>query len=101
MGRAGERIAARFLEERGAEVIARNIRTKEGEIDLLARFGREPVVVEVKSGWLEPAEGFTVEQVRRLTAAGASLDPPTFRIDLVTVRFARDGVTVRWLPRVA
>jgi putative endonuclease len=49
LGEAGERAAARFLEERGLVILARNLRSRLGEIDLLARDGPTLVFVEVKA----------------------------------------------------
>ncbi len=45
----GERLAARHLEARGCEVIARNFRTRFGELDLVARDERFLVFCEVKT----------------------------------------------------
>ena len=39
LGEAGERIASRYLEQQGYEVVDRNIRRQEGEIDLVALHG--------------------------------------------------------------
>ena len=36
LGEAGERIASRYLEQQGYEMVDRNIRRMEGEIDLVA-----------------------------------------------------------------
>jgi putative endonuclease len=72
-GRAGEEEAARFLEARGLEVVARNVRAGGGEIDLVARDGRAVVFVEVK--WRRdasrgtPAEAVTPAKRKRLLAA--------------------------------
>jgi putative endonuclease len=63
LGQAGERAAARFLERRGLLILARNLRSRLGEIDLLARDGPTLVFVEVKA--------------RR----GASGDPPEAAVD--------------------
>jgi putative endonuclease len=49
VGQAGERAAARFLERRGLVILARNLRSRLGEIDLLARDGHTLVFVEVKA----------------------------------------------------
>src|SRR5262245_26610863 len=49
LGRAGEAAAARFLERRGLVIIARNLRSRLGEVDLLARDGATLVFVEVKT----------------------------------------------------
>ncbi|HWC01210.1 MAG TPA: YraN family protein [Methylomirabilota bacterium] len=49
LGRAGEAAAARFLERRGFVILARNLRSRLGEIDLVARDGGTLVFVEVKA----------------------------------------------------
>ena len=47
-GRRGEELAVAFLESHGYRIVARNIRTPDGEADLIAVDGRTLVVVEVK-----------------------------------------------------
>ena len=49
LGRAGEDRAARFLENRGYRIVARNVRAQRVEIDLIIRRGATLVFVEVKS----------------------------------------------------
>ena len=49
VGRRGEEIAARFLTERGARIVGRNVRVGRDEIDLLLDIDGKRVVVEVKS----------------------------------------------------
>ena len=49
VGRLGEAVAARFLERRGLTIVARNVRSRLGEIDLVARDGPSLVFVEVKA----------------------------------------------------
>jgi len=49
LGNEGEALAARFLKKIGHKILARQHRTKFGEIDLVAREGREIVFVEVKT----------------------------------------------------
>jgi putative endonuclease len=49
LGAKGERLAAQHLEARGFEVIARNFRTRFGELDLVARDERFLVFCEVKT----------------------------------------------------
>jgi putative endonuclease len=49
VGQLGEALAARYLEGRGLEIVARNLRSRLGEIDLIARDGRVLVFVEVKA----------------------------------------------------
>lgn len=49
LGAKGEQLAAQHLEARGCEVIARNFRTRFGELDLVARDARFLVFCEVKT----------------------------------------------------
>ncbi|MGO9490359.1 MAG: YraN family protein [Solirubrobacteraceae bacterium] len=48
-GRLGERLAVAHLERRGFRVLARNARTRAGEIDLIVFDGQVLAFVEVKS----------------------------------------------------
>jgi putative endonuclease len=47
-GARAEELAARFLARHGLDVVARNFRTRYGEIDLIARDGATLVFVEVR-----------------------------------------------------
>jgi putative endonuclease len=49
LGRRGEDIALAHLQALGATLVARNQRTRAGEIDLIVRDGRALVFVEVKT----------------------------------------------------
>ena len=49
LGRRGEQLAALHLERLGFEILARNERTRHGEIDLIACDGETIVFAEVKT----------------------------------------------------
>lgn len=49
IGSDGETLVATYLESKGATIIARNWRIKDGEIDLVARHDGTLLFVEVKS----------------------------------------------------
>ena len=49
LGRLGEDIACRELRRRGYAILARRFRTRQGEIDIVARDGEALVFVEVKA----------------------------------------------------
>jgi putative endonuclease len=49
IGAWGEGIAANWLEEHGYQIIARNIRTAYGEIDIIAQQGDMTIFIEVKT----------------------------------------------------
>jgi putative endonuclease len=49
VGQSGEALAARFLEGRGMRIVGRNLRSRLGEIDMVARDRATVVFVEVKT----------------------------------------------------
>jgi putative endonuclease len=75
LGRWGEDVAVRHLEAAGYEVLARNWRCREGELDIVARAGGALVFVEVKTrsgvGYGEPAEAVDRRKARRLHVLAA------------------------------
>jgi putative endonuclease len=74
LGRAGEALAAEHLERLGYAVLARNLRTRWGELDLVVYDGRALVFVEVKTrraGSWDPVDAFSPrkrDQVRRMAS---------------------------------
>lgn len=48
-GRLGEEVALRYLSRQGYQIVERNYRCRLGEIDLVAREGKELVFIEVKT----------------------------------------------------
>jgi putative endonuclease len=101
-GAAGEREAERLLERHGLRIVARNYRTRVGEIDLVAQDGDVLVFVEVRlrarDGFGGAAASIGPAKQRRLAAA-ASLylsrlgRAPRCRFDVVTL----DDGAPRWL----
>ena len=49
LGAQGENIAVRYLQNKGYRIVARNYRTRFGEIDIIAEQGPDLVFVEVKT----------------------------------------------------
>ena len=49
LGRWGEDLAAAYLQQRGMVILERNFRGKRGEVDIIARDGKDLVFVEVKT----------------------------------------------------
>lgn len=96
IGRIGEELACRFLEERGLAVLARNWRCREGELDAVVRDGSHAVAVEVKTrtgeGYGHPLEAITHEKsqrLRRLIVSWARQHTPPgtpLRVDAIAVR---------------
>jgi putative endonuclease len=49
LGRWGEEQAVRFLRRQGMKILERNYRTPVGEVDIIARQGKNLIFVEVKT----------------------------------------------------
>lgn len=74
-GRAAEDQAAAWLEARGWTILARRVRTKAGEVDLVARLGGTVAFVEVKARATSAALDLALDERRlaRVAAAAESL----------------------------
>lgn len=100
-GHAAEWIAAAFLMAKGYQILAFRLKTRSGEIDILAQRGRVLAVVEVKrrSDLQSALEAVKPSQKQRLVAAGEAvrrnrpaLQALDLRIDIVALapgRFPR------------
>lgn len=101
LGAAGEAAAAAWLAQQGYQLLARNVRTRYGEIDLVMRLGGVVVFVEVKSRASErfghPIEAISPRKRRRLFHLAtayllqAGLRGCIVRFDAVAVRLGRGG----------
>jgi putative endonuclease len=111
LGRRGEALAAEHLRRKGYRVLARNERTRHGEIDLIALAGSTLVFVEVKtrrasggrgspSRRESPLTGLRPLQRRRLrrlaaawlsASAGARPRAAEIRFDAIGVLISSDG----------
>src|ERR1700733_5617754 len=70
LGRYGEKLAAEHLRARGFELIARNYRTRRGEIDLIAFDGRTLIFVQVKTHQLARSQKRTSATPQLWLSAG-------------------------------
>ena len=95
LGARGEAQAAEWYEAHGYEVLARNWRCRDGEIDLIVRRARTIVFCEVKTRTTDafgfPAEAVTRakrERLRRLAATwleDAPIRPSGIRFDVAAI----------------
>ncbi|HMM55452.1 MAG TPA: YraN family protein [Candidatus Desulfobacillus sp.] len=100
-GAEAEERAARFLAERGLEILVRNYRCRGGEIDLVCRDGAALVFVEVRqrsrrdfggaAASITPAKQRRIVLAARHYLAGKRL--PACRFDAVLL----DGGAIDWL----
>jgi putative endonuclease len=96
LGRAGERLAAEHLERLGYAIVARNHRTRYGEIDLIAANRSTLVIVEVKTrrGRGSPWDALDERKQRQVRRMGrAYLSEVDDRPKRARVRFDAIGVT--------
>ena len=86
-GRSAETIACWFLRLRGWRILARRVRARGGEVDIVARRGRTLAFVEVKARATREAAAFALDEwrIRRVAVAAEQLTP----------RFMRHGDDVR------
>ena len=96
-GARGEDRAAAWYRDAGYQLVARNWRCAEGEIDLIARLGPTLVICEVKArsslAYGHPAEAVNATKQRRLRLLArrwlaeqpASGRPDTIRFDVAAV----------------
>jgi putative endonuclease len=97
LGDKGEAIAAKYLIEKGFELVAHNVHAPGGEIDLIMKQNDEWVFVEVKTrrshSYGRASESLGIQKVERMLAAIEHYflvrqkldDIPVFRIDFVAV----------------
>ena len=103
-GAAAETLAAEYLTRQGLAIVARNFRTRAGEIDLIARDGATLVFVEVRmrraASHGGAVESITAAKRRRLVAAANGYlamlrrEPPC-RFDAILMR-TLDPATIEW-----
>lgn len=76
IGYRGEQLAARYLFDKGYEIVSSSYATKEGEIDIIARKRKLLCFVEVKTrspgGMLPPAEAVDFYKQERIRSAAAA-----------------------------
>ena len=95
IGALGEKIAAEYLTSLGYMIRERNFRTREGEIDIIAKKDDFLVFIEVRTrtsnSYGTPEESVTTQKKERLIAlAEAYIEdrddlPSSWRIDIVAI----------------
>ena len=100
LGERGEKLAARYLQKKKYVILARNFRTKLGEIDLIARDKDCVCFVEVKTrrSWDVPQEAVAWQKQRKLVRLAQSYLKQNYqsvdvrcRFDVVAIEEQGDG----------
>lgn len=111
LGELGEKLAKRFLEERGYTIICQNFRTKQGEIDIIARDKYKTIIfVEVKTRtsleYGNPAEAVDENKMRRIISTARyylhinKLEDNTMRFDIIEVSICKGRYRVNHIKQI-
>ncbi|MFH0948670.1 MAG: YraN family protein [Elusimicrobiota bacterium] len=93
-GKSGEDLAGKYLEKIGYEIVAKNFRTKYGEIDIIAKDKKTYVFVEVKtrrdSDYGDPQLAVTNYKQKHLALAAITFIKKNFlnadyRFDIIAI----------------
>jgi putative endonuclease len=100
-GRAGEALAAAYLELMGFRTVARNTRLAGVEVDVVADDGVVRVLVEVRvrargdfGGAAATVDRHKRERLVRAARSLVQQGVPRVRVDVVAVDLTRDGATL-------
>ena len=101
LGRKGEEIAEKFLQDRGFRILEKNFRSRLGEIDLIGIDKETLVFIEVKTRFSDefgpPEEAVTTRKIKTIARVGDYYRllndnlPELSRIDVVAIDFNDDG----------
>ncbi len=108
LGARGEEAAVRFLRKMGAKIIARNLRSPVGEIDIVARYKKEILFVEVKTRSSDqfgsPAEAVGARKQQQIIRTaqwylqqghGKKLQP---RFDVISIMMSGGEFDIDYVP---
>ncbi len=104
-GETGEHIGERYLREQGYQIVARNVRSPFGEIDLVAKHQKTLVFVEVKTrrsaDFGLPEESITKRKKARLGRLASwylsqhSASEPEVRFDVLAIQLGGERPEIR------
>ena len=111
IGKRGEDLAAAFLIKRGYQIIERNWRKKNGEIDVIAQRGNEYRIVEVKTRISiragSPLDSITdrklqiINDLAMLYFASKYIREPAYHLDVIAIEVdSNRKATLRYLPDI-
>lgn len=107
VGEQGEDAAVAWLRSQGFSIVERNVANTHGEIDIVAKKGREMYFFEVKTGrsgaLIGPAENLTQSKIRKFLISveyyALTHKIQDYRIEAIIVNLlANGGVEVARLP---
>ncbi len=110
-GKKGEKLAARYLKQQGLRIVANNVSSRRGEIDLIAKEDEVLVFVEVrlrqKDALVSAAESITPAKLKKCRLAAqaylqANYDTlPDCRFDAILITEDKGRHEIEWLRGIA
>lgn len=104
VGKWGEDLAARYLSQKGYLILARNVRTEYGEIDIVAQRDQTMVFVEVKTrtnrDFGYPETALTEKKKSHLLKAiqaylqKENSEPTAWQVDVLAIQREKGGETL-------
>jgi len=108
LGKYGEEVAARLVQEAGLKIMALNYRCSKGEMDIIARDDETLIFIEVRTrrssfrGWGE--ESITRKKAQRLQAIASFYllrqgykSWPSMRFDVIAIRRIGEKTEINWI----
>lgn len=107
----GEDLACSYLAQKGYQIIARNFRSRRGEIDIITIYKKTLIFIEVKSRWSDdygdPKEAITSWKMRTICRTAEyfkMLNPNTpdlLRIDLIAINFIPEKPIIEHIENIS
>lgn len=110
VGRLGEDIATKYLENLGYDIIERNFMAKQGEIDIIAKDKEEYVFIEVKTRtntlYGKPIDAVNIPKQKHLISTVKyylyvnHLDNEFVRLDVIEVYLNADTYSINHIKQI-
>jgi putative endonuclease len=108
-GRIAERLARRFLEERGLRLLVCNYSCRYGELDLVMRQRQRLIIVEIRYrrdlSFMAPGESISLAKRRRIARAtlhfiqhNPRYQSQPVRFDVVSLSGPLEDSRIDWIP---
>ena len=109
IGKIGEELACKYLEDNGYKIVERNFEAKQGEIDIIALDKQEIVFIEVKTrtgiNYGEASEAITRYKKRHLLNSikyylyKRNLENEFIRIDVAEVYVKGENIKINYIKK--
>ena len=109
IGKDGEEIATKFLENKGYKILNRNFLTRHGKIDIIAKDKEEYVFIEVKTRksnkYGEPIDAINNNKIKHLKSAINyylyinKLENKFIRIDVIEVKYIKNKIYINHIKQ--